>query len=99
MKRTGERFGAGHVIDVLRGSKAQKVLNYRHDKLSTYGIGLEFSKKQWFHLSRQFLQKDLMTQDMEFGSLKLTPKAWDVFKGEETVQGKIEEERLQEKRD
>lgn len=97
VKRTGEIFGAGHVIDVLRSSKAQKVLKHRHDRLSTYGIGMEFSKKQWFHLSRQFLQKGLMTQDIEFGSLKLTPKAWDVFKGKETVQGKIEEERLQEK--
>jgi ATP-dependent DNA helicase RecQ len=46
VKRTGELFGAGHVIDVLRGSQAQKVLQHRHDQLSTYGIGLEFSKKQ-----------------------------------------------------
>lgn len=92
VKRTGELFGAGHVIDVLRGSQAQKVLQHRHDQLSTYGIGLEFSKKQWFHLSRQFLQKGLMTQDAEFGSLKLTPKAWEVFRGNDQVFGKIEAE-------
>lgn len=92
VKRTGELFGAGHVIDVLRGSQAQKVFQHRHDQLSTYGIGLEFSKKQWFHLSRQFLQKGLMTQDAEFGSLKLTPKAWEVFRGNEQVFGKIEDE-------
>jgi len=93
VKRTGEMFGAGHVIDVLRGSQAQKVLKFGHTRLSTYGIGKEFSKKQWFHLSRQFLQKGLMTQDLEFGSLKLTPKAWEVFRGKELVMGKLEEER------
>ena len=90
VKRTGEIFGAGHVIDVLHGSRAQKVVKHRHDQLSTYGIGLEYSKKQWFHLSRQFLQKGLMTQDAQYGSLKLTPKAWEVFRGREKVVGKIE---------
>ncbi len=98
VKRTGEIFGAGHVIDVLRGSRAQKVLQRRHDTLSTYGIGLEYSKKQWFHLSRQFLQKGLMTQDLEYGSLKLTPKAWEVFRGNEQVLGKVEEEQRDDKK-
>lgn len=92
VKRTGERFGATHVIDVLRGLQAQKVFKFGHQDLSTYGIGTEYSKKQWLHLSRQFLHKGLMIQDMEFGSLKLTEKAWDVFKGKETVRGRVEEE-------
>ncbi len=65
VKRTGEMFGAVHIIDVLRGSQAKKVLSFHHDQLSTYGIGSEYSKKQWFHLSRQFLQKGLMTQDQQ----------------------------------
>ncbi len=94
VKRTGEIFGAGHVIDVLRGSQAQKVVKHRHHQLSTYGIGKEYSKKQWYYLSRQFLQRGLMTQDLEYGSLKLTPKAWDVFRGKELVFGKLEEERV-----
>jgi ATP-dependent DNA helicase RecQ len=93
-KRTGERFGAGHIIDVLRGSQAKKVLKFGHQRLSTYGIGEEFSKKQWFHLSRQFIQKGLMAQDMEFGSLSLTAKAWGVLKGEEKVFGRLQEERV-----
>ncbi|MBU1902161.1 MAG: DNA helicase RecQ [Proteobacteria bacterium] len=94
VKRTGERFGAGHIIDVLRGSKAKKVLKFGHQDLSTYGIGEEFSKKQWFHLSRQFIQKRLMVQDMEFGGLSLTEKAWKVLSGEEEVLGRLEEERI-----
>jgi ATP-dependent DNA helicase RecQ len=99
VKRTGEMFGAGHIIDVLRGSQAKKVLNFRHDQLSTYGIGTEYSKKQWFHLSRQFLQKGLMTQDTRYGSLKLTAKAWDVFRNQEQVFGKIEEEHVERRKD
>ena len=102
VKRTGERFGTNHIIDVLRGSQSQKILKFNHQKLSTYGIGKDFSKKQWFHLSRQFIQRGLMTQDMEFGSLKLTPKAYEVFKGTEKVLGKIEqkqEEYFQRKED
>ena len=98
VKRSDEMFGAGHIIDILRGSKSQKILKFGHEKLSTYGIGLEFSKKQWFHFSRQFLQKDLVSQDPQHGSLKLTPRAWAVFRGEEQVFGRIEEEHLEKRR-
>ncbi|MCK7482040.1 MAG: RecQ family zinc-binding domain-containing protein [Candidatus Moduliflexus flocculans] len=56
VKRTGERFGAGHVVDVLLGSKNEKVLRYEHDKLSTHGIGKELNQKQWMHLARQLAQ-------------------------------------------
>ncbi|MCC6607819.1 MAG: DNA helicase RecQ [Anaerolineae bacterium] len=82
VKRTGELFGVNHIIDVLRGSQNQKVLERGHDRLSTYNIGLEFSKKEWQFLARQFVQQGLMVQDMEYGSLKLTPQAYAVFKGE-----------------
>ncbi len=91
VKRTGERFGAGHIIDVLRGSEAKKVLKFGHQHLSTYGIGEEHSKKEWFHLSRQFIQKRLLVQDMEFGGLSLTEKGWHVLRGEEKVLGRLEE--------
>ena len=87
IKRTGERFGSAHIIDVLRGSTAQKVLNVSHDKLSTYNIGLEYSRKQWQALCRQFLHQGLITQDMEYGGLQLNPKAWEVLRGKQTVLG------------
>ena len=92
VKRTGERFGAIHIIDVLRGSRAQKVLNFGRQHLSTYGIGKDYSKKQWIQLSRQFIHKGLLIQDMEFGGLQLTKKAWDVLKGKEIFLGRLEEE-------
>ncbi|MEN6321657.1 MAG: DNA helicase RecQ [Syntrophaceae bacterium] len=90
VKRTEELFGAGHIIDILRGSKSQKILKFRHDKLSTYGIGTMYSAKQWRHLSRQFIQKGLLIYQYEHGSLKLTPKAWEVLRGKETVMGRLE---------
>lgn len=92
VKRTGERFGAGHIIDVLRGSQSQKVLKFTHEKLSTYGIGTMYSAKQWRHLFRQFIQKGLIIQEMEHGTLRLTRKAWEVMRGKETVMGRLEED-------
>jgi ATP-dependent DNA helicase RecQ len=83
VKRTDQIFGANHIIDVLRGSRSQKVLSRRHDQLSTYGIGREFSTKEWQFLARQFIEQELLSRDMEHGSLKLTSKAYDVFKGQQ----------------
>jgi ATP-dependent DNA helicase RecQ len=97
VKRTGENFGSGHLIDVLRESKAKKVLQFGHDKLSTYGIGVDYSKKQWQQLARQFLHQGLLAQDMEFGSLKLTDKGWDVLKGRSEVWGQLAQDRTVEK--
>jgi ATP-dependent DNA helicase RecQ len=94
VKRTGEIFGAAHVVDVLRGSESKKVLKFEHQSLSTYGIGKDLTKKQWFHLSRQFLYKGLVMQDMDYGGLKLTEKAWEVFKGKENVYGRIEADEI-----
>jgi ATP-dependent DNA helicase RecQ len=94
VKRTGEKFGSIHLIDVLRGSKAKRVLQFGHDKLSTYGIGDDYSKKQWQQLFRQFLHQGLIAQDMEFGGLKLTPKGWDILRGELTVWGQLAEENI-----
>ena len=91
VKRTGERFGAGHIVDVLRGSKSQKVLKFAHEKLSTYGIGTMYSARQWRHLFRQYIQKGLIMQELEHGTLRLTKKAWDVLRGKETVMGRLEE--------
>jgi ATP-dependent DNA helicase RecQ len=89
IKRTGERFGTYHIISVLRGSKDQKVLRFNHQKLSTYGIGKELSRKQWKDLSHQLIQQKLMVMDREHGSLSITDKAWKVFRGEENVLGRV----------
>ena len=67
--RTGEMFGAHYIIDVLRGSESQKIFKFGHQKLSTYGIGKDYSKKQWLYFSRQFIQQELIEQDFNIGSL------------------------------
>jgi ATP-dependent DNA helicase RecQ len=85
VKRTGERFGVSYISDVLRGSKAQRILKFGHEKLSTHGIGRDYSKKQWVNMARQFIQQGLLVQEMEHGSLKLRPKAYDVFRGEKVM--------------
>jgi ATP-dependent DNA helicase RecQ len=88
VKRTGEVFGMQYVIDVLRGSKAGKIEKFRHQELSTYGIGKDLSKRQWQYLAHQFLQQGLAAQEQEYGGLHLTRAGWDVLKGRQTVKGK-----------
>lgn len=86
VKRTGERFGAVHIIDVLRGSQNKKVLDFGHQNLTTYAIGKEYSKQQWLILSRQFIQNELLHKDQEHGGLTLTPKSSDVlFNGQKVL--------------
>ena len=79
--RTEELFGEAYIVDILRGSKGKKILDNRHDKLSTYGIGMEYSKTQWRYLSHQFLQHKLLKRDVRHGSLRVTQKGWGVLNG------------------
>lgn len=87
VKRTGERFGASHIVDVLRGSETKKVFQFRHHLVSTYGIGTDLSRKQWFYLSRQLQSKGFVQREETYGGLTLTPAAWGVLKGETAVAG------------
>ena len=98
MKRTGEYFGAGHIIDILRGSRAQKVLDRNHHLLSTYNIGNGLSKKQWFHLSRQFIRLNLIVKDTQFGSLEITEKGQEVLQDRYSVSGLLMEEKVKFKK-
>ncbi len=77
--RTGQLFGEAYIIDVLRGSQQKKILNNRHDQLSTHGIGTDYSKTQWRYLSLQFLQHKLLERDARHGSLRVTQKGWGVL--------------------
>ena len=79
--RTDQVFGIGHIIDVLRGSRAIKVMRQRHDRLSTYGIGKEYSAEQWKLLAQQFIQQKLLARHMKHGSVKLTQTGWAVLRG------------------
>ena len=89
--RTGECFGAGHVVDVLLGSKKEKILSIGHDKLSTYGIGKELDQKQWMHLARQLTQMGYLNQDDEFHTLSLTAKAFETLRTRAKISGQLKE--------
>ena len=80
--RTREIFGATYLIDILRGSRRKELIERGHDRLTTYNIGGEYTKKEWQQLARQFVGDGLLVQDMDHGSLKLTPKGRAVMKGE-----------------
>ncbi|MER3461699.1 MAG: DNA helicase RecQ [Armatimonadota bacterium] len=85
--RTGQRFGAGHLIDILLGKATPKVLAQAHQNLSTYGIGTELDMAQWRSLARQLVGGGyLSTDDEGYGSLRLTPKAAPVLKGHERLE-------------
>jgi ATP-dependent DNA helicase RecQ len=83
--RTGEMFGAAHIAKVLRGSKEKKVLRFKHDRLSTYGIGRDFSARQWSDMAQQFVQQGLLSRDLDHGSLKLTEAGRAVLKGRKVM--------------
>lgn len=92
VKRTGEIFGAMHIVDILLGSKNQKVLDKNHDKLSTYGIGKEHPREVWLSISHQLIVRGLLTKDFEYGGLQITDRGYVALKGEMEVKGKLDVE-------
>ena len=77
--RTEQTFGEAYIIDVLRGSRRKKILDNGHDRLSTHGIGTDYNKAEWRHLSLQFLQHKLLERDAQHGSLRVTENGWGVL--------------------
>jgi ATP-dependent DNA helicase RecQ len=84
--RVGERFGARHVIDVLRGAKLQRIIELRHHELSTYGIGADLTVVEWENIIRQLIHLGYLVQDFtRYGVLGLSATARPVLKGETEV--------------
>jgi ATP-dependent DNA helicase RecQ len=84
--RTGQRFGAMHLIDVLIGRMTERVTQFGHDKLSVFGIGRDLNEKQWRTVLRQLVAMGHLRADSEaFGALKLTETARGVLRGETEV--------------
>jgi ATP-dependent DNA helicase RecQ len=83
VKRVNEKFGQAHVVAILRGSESAKILDFRHNTLSTYGIGKEYSTEEWRHYANEFRRQGLVIQDHEhYSVLKITNKGWSVLKNE-----------------
>ena len=84
--RTGEYFGAGHLIDILTGSATAKVKERGHDKLPTFAVGRDLSKTVWQAVFRQMMGRDLVRPDPErHGALRMTDAARPILRGEEPV--------------
>ena len=84
--RTGQRFGAGHLIDVLLGKSSPKMTQWNHDQLPVFGIGKNYTATQWQSVFRQLVAAGYLEADAEaYGGLKLMPSSRPILKGEQTV--------------
>ncbi|MDJ0674579.1 MAG: DNA helicase RecQ [Calothrix sp. MO_167.B42] len=84
--RCKERFGMSHIIDILRGSKNKKVTQYKHNELSTYGIGKDRTVDEWRMLGRSLLHQGLLEQTHDgYSVLKLNALSWEVMRRQRTV--------------
>ncbi len=78
----GQRFGVVHLIDVLRGKQTDKVAQYGHDRLSTFGVGADLAEAQWRAVLRQLIALGHLRVEGEFSTLELTESARPVLRGE-----------------
>ncbi|HWL27667.1 MAG TPA: DNA helicase RecQ, partial [Burkholderiaceae bacterium] len=93
-RERGQRFGAGHLIDILRGKPTERIKQYEHEKLSVFGIGADLSEQAWRGVLRQLLAQSLLAVDHEgYGTLALTETSRGVLKGETTLMFRREPER------
>ena len=84
--RSGQRFGAGHVIDILRGKQNDKISQWGHQQLSTFGIGADLNDNQWRSVIRQLVVRGFLVADQEhFGALRLTEASRPLLRGEITL--------------
>ena len=75
----GQKFGAGHVIDILRGNKTERVTQFRHDSLKPFGVGQALNDSQWRAVTRQLLAQGLLAVEGDYGTLTLTKTSNDVL--------------------
>jgi ATP-dependent DNA helicase RecQ len=85
--RTGQRFGVNHLIDVLRGAETDKIFQFDHHVLPTYGVGKELDNNQWRSVFRQLVARNYLSVDIErFGALRLEAQCRSLLRGDESIQ-------------
>ncbi len=98
--RTEQRFGMSHIIDILRGANTQKIRDYNHDLLSTYGIGKEQSVDDWRYLARSLIQQGLLTQTTDtYPILRLNALSREVLRKQREVQIPAQAKPTQQRQD
>jgi ATP-dependent DNA helicase RecQ len=93
LRERSQRFGAGQLIDILRGKVTPRTTQHGHDQLATWGIGADLSDQQWRGVVRQLLAQGLLATSGEYGTLVLTDAAAEVLSGRRTVELRTEPER------
>jgi ATP-dependent DNA helicase RecQ len=97
--RTGQRFGMKNLIDVLLGKPTDQVLRFNHDKISTFGIGKDFTLAQWQSIYRQLVAANMISVDVAgFGSFRLTDTSLPLLRGEQTIALRKDAEKLPKKK-
>ena len=93
-RERGQRFGAGHLIDILLGKSTPRIVQNRHDEISTFGIGTELSEQDWRGVVRQLLAQGLLAVNSDgYGTLVITPLSAEVLSGARSVSLRKEVER------
>lgn len=96
--RSGQRFGVGHLIDILRGGENDKIRQFGHTELSTYGIGKDLDARTWRSVFRQLVAASLLEVDSEaYGGLRLTDGSREVLKGQRKVMMRRESPKTRER--
>lgn len=84
-RERNQRFGAGQIIDILRGKRTPRVEQHQHDELSVFGIGADVSDRGWRSVLRQLIAQGIVQVADDYGTVGLGPLGPDVLKGEHTV--------------
>lgn len=84
-RERNQAFGAGHLIDILRGGSTERIKRMRHDQLATYGIGADLSEQDWRSVIRQLLARRLLAAEGEYGTLAVSEASGGVLRGETPV--------------
>ncbi|WEO76959.1 DNA helicase RecQ [Cryobacterium sp. SO2] len=93
LRERNQRFGAGQLIDILRGKTTPRTTQHSHDQLATWGIGADLTDQQWRGVVRQLLAQGFIATSGEYGTLILTEAAAEVLAGNRTVQLRSEPDR------
>ncbi len=92
--RTGQRFGAHHLVDVLLGAATERVSRLGHNRLKTFGVGTELDRQGWLSVYRQLVAQGIVLPDVAgHGGLSLAPGAAEILRGTRTVRFRLEERR------
>lgn len=84
-ERNGQRFGAGQIVDILRGKETEKVRQFRHHELSVFGIGTDIAESDWHSVIRQLLAREMLAVDTRYGVFSVAEPAGPVLRGEQQL--------------